>query len=88
MDDVVDGDEADCDIRITMMNCNSSNSFINTTSLIISSINITIRMIVNQWQNVSGEAEKQQKQETSPKRKAGKVEKQEKQNSKKSSGQT
>ena len=40
------------DIRIIMINCNSSNSFVTTTSLIISSINITIR------QNVSGKAEK------------------------------
>ena len=60
MDDVVDdGDEADGDIRVIRINCNSSNSFINTSITI--SINITIRMIVNRWQNVSGKAEKQRK---------------------------
>ena len=44
---VADGDEADGDITSITVNCNSCNNVINTTSLIISSINASITSNVN-----------------------------------------
>ena len=58
-----------------LINCNIRNSFVNTTSLIIISINITIRMIVNRWQNMPGKSREAPKQENNKSRKGRKAEK-------------
>ena len=69
MDDVLDADEADGDIKITMITCNivsismNSNSCINMNRSIIMSINIVTRTNINpQWQTANREKKRSEHQ--------------------------